>query len=71
MGAEISITFQGRKRNLPRGLTIAGLVDLEGISRNESIVVLHNDIAVPPPSREDAVLHDGDVVEFFRFMGGG
>ncbi len=71
MGETILISFQGREREVPRGSTLEDLARADGVERAESVVVFHNDAAIPAPKREGIILREGDTVEFFRFMGGG
>jgi sulfur carrier protein len=71
MSDTIRITVGGEAREYPVGLTVARLLDAEGVESPQYVTVAVNDGFVAAESVAELVLGDGDVVEFFYFMGGG
>ncbi|MCR4890175.1 MAG: sulfur carrier protein ThiS [Ruminococcus sp.] len=67
----MTITVAGVKKEVNDGLTVAQLVIDEKVETPQYVTVTINDDFVENSQFEEAVLHDGDSVEFLYFMGGG
>ena len=67
----MKITVAGVKKEVADGLTVAQLVIDEKVETPQYVTVTINDDFVENSQFEEAVLHDGDSVEFLYFMGGG
>ena len=66
----MTVTVNGESHNLNADTTIALLLDTLGLNR-EATVVQHNDAIIEREAFELVTLHDGDVVELVRIVGGG
>ena len=66
----ISLTLNGKPRDVPAGTSLLSLIDLLGVDRR-MIAVAHNGDVVPRDRYDDVVLGDGDRVEVVRMVGGG
>ena len=66
----ISLTLNGKPRDVPAGTSLPSLIDLLGVDRR-MIAVAHNGDVVPRDRYDDVVLGDGDRVEVVRMVGGG
>jgi sulfur carrier protein len=60
----------GEHRELPEGLTVAGLLQHLGV-RGERVAVERNGAVVKRARHADERLTEGDVVEIVSFVGGG
>ncbi|MBR3259027.1 MAG: sulfur carrier protein ThiS [Eggerthellaceae bacterium] len=67
----IDLTVSGVEKTYEEGITIADLIGIEQIESPEYATVAVNEQFVAHADFGTAVLHDGDVVEFLYFMGGG
>lgn len=67
----MKITVAGEVKEVREGLTIAELIEQEKIETPEYVSVSVNDSFVKKEDFAAQELHDGDVVEFLYFMGGG
>ena len=65
------ITVAGEAKDVKEGLTIAELIVQEKVETPQYVTVSINDEFVESDSFETQQLHDGDIVEFLYFMGGG
>lgn len=68
--ATITVTLNGEARDLPSGLTIAGLFAHLGISP-EALIVECNQTVVPRSTFATQVIEAGDRIELMRLIGGG
>lgn len=66
----MNATINGEKHVLDEGMTIAGLLNSLGLSR-EATVVQRNDDIVARETYGTTALQEGDVLELVRFVGGG
>ena len=66
----MNITLNGEKKEVPEGLTIAGLLDYLNIQPQRVAVELNEDI-VRKTQYAGTVLRTGDSLEVVSFMGGG
>lgn len=67
----MTISVAGVKKEYADGLTVAQLVEAENVETPQYVTVSVNDEFVKSGTFEEAVLKDGDEVEFLYFMGGG
>lgn len=67
----MKITVSGEVKEVKDALTIAELIELENVETPEYISVSVNDEFAKSEDFASQQLHDGDVVEFLYFMGGG
>lgn len=67
----MKITAAGEAKEVRDGLTIAELIKQENVENPEYVTVSVNDEFAESESFSSRELHDGDVVEFLYFMGGG
>ncbi len=63
-------TVNGEKRELPDGITVAGLLDLLGAPR-AGIAVARNERVVRRADYEEHALEDGDNIEIIKAVAGG
>lgn len=66
----LEITLNGERREVPEGLSIAGLLAHLGLDERV-IVVEHNGDILRRPQYREVALAAGDVVELVHFVGGG
>jgi thiamine biosynthesis protein ThiS len=66
----MTITVNGRRRDVPDGTTIATFLRDIGLSPR-GVAVERNACIVRPERFDQTVLGEGDVVEIVRFVGGG
>jgi thiamine biosynthesis protein ThiS len=64
------ITVNGDSREVPAGLSLAGLLTHLGLDAR-MIVVEHNRVIVRRAMLGEVPLQDGDAVELVHFVGGG
>lgn len=67
----MKLIVAGDDKKYQNGLTVAKLVELEDVETPQYVTVSVNDEFILRDTFEEAVLHDGDIVEFLYFMGGG
>ena len=67
----MKITVAGETKEFNEGLTIAELIKQENFENPDYITVSVNDEFADNENFSSIELHDGDVVEFLYFMGGG
>ena len=67
----MKITVGGEKKEVPDGLTVAELIELEQVETPEYVTVSINEEFMDRSTFESRVLREGDEVEFLYFMGGG
>lgn len=67
---DMNISLNGENREIPRGTTISGLLDLLGIQRDR-VAVEVNVSVIKKASYGEHVLSEGDQVEVVSFVGGG
>jgi len=67
----MKLTVAGTQKEYAGNLTVAQLIELEQVETPEYVTVSVNDEFIPSGTFAEAVLHDGDSVEFLYFMGGG
>jgi sulfur carrier protein len=66
----VSVQLNGKDREIPSGITVAGL--LEFLNLNPSLVVVELNREILDRARYDeARVVDGDQVELVHFVGGG
>ena len=66
----ITLTINGRERELPAELSLPALLLELGVDRR-MVAVAHNGDVIPRTSYDGVTLHDGDRVEVVRMVGGG
>ena len=64
------ITVNGAARELPAGLTVAGLIELLGYA-GKRVALERNGEIVPKSRHADTSLQDGDQIEIVAAVGGG
>lgn len=67
----MTITVAGNKKEYDEGLTVRQLIEAENVDNPLYVTVTLNDEFVKSENLDTQELHDGDVVEFLYFMGGG
>ena len=67
----MKITVGGEKKEVPDGLTVAELIELEQVETPEYVTVSINEEFIDRSTFESRVLRERDEVEFLYFMGGG
>ena len=67
----MKITVGGEKKEVPDGLTVAELIELEQVETPEYVTVSINEEFIDRSTFESRALREGDEVEFLYFMGGG
>lgn len=67
----MKITVAGEVKEFGDSLTIAELIKQENVENPDYVTVSVNDEFAESESFSSRELHDGDVVEFLYFMGGG
>lgn len=67
----MKITVTGEAKEVRDGLTISELIKQENVENPDYVTVSVNDEFAESESFSSRELHDGDVVEFLYFMGGG
>lgn len=65
------IILSGKNQDVKESITVAQLIEQEQLETPEHVKVAVNDDFVEREQFADTRLHDGDVVEFLTFMGGG
>ena len=66
----MSVTINGDAREVPQGLTVAGLIEHLGL-HPRLIVVEHNREILDRQKYEHTAVKEGDVFELVHFVGGG
>ncbi len=66
----MKIVVNGEKREIAEGATLAMLIELLQLPPGR-IAVERNREVVPRAKHAETVLHEGDLLEMVRFMGGG
>lgn len=66
----MQITVNGAARELPAGLTVAGLIELLGYA-GKRVAVERNGEIVPKSRHADTSLQDSDLIEIVAAVGGG
>ncbi len=66
----MQITVNGAARELPAGLTVAGLIELLGYA-GKRVAVERNGEIVPKSRHADTSLQEGDQIEIVVAVGGG
>jgi sulfur carrier protein len=67
---EMAVTINGDVREVPAGLTVAGLIEHLGL-HPRLIVVEHNREIVDRQKYDEIPVSEGDVFELVHFVGGG
>jgi sulfur carrier protein len=67
----MKLTVSGNSKEYEEGLTVVQLIELEKVEMPLYVSVSINDEFVKSNAYNETTLHDGDVVEFLYFMGGG
>jgi sulfur carrier protein len=67
----MKLTVAGNLKEVPADITVKELIALENVETPDYVTVSINDNFIMSTEHETTVLHDGDVVEFLYFMGGG
>jgi len=68
---KMKLTVSGNQKEYADGLTVAQLVELEKVETPIYVTVSLNEAFIESGAFAETALHDGDVVEFLYFMGGG
>lgn len=68
---KMRITVAGEIKEVKDDLTIAELIKLENVETPQYVSVSVNDVFAKSKDFSVQKLHDGDIVEFLYFMGGG
>ncbi len=66
----ISIVVNAEATTLPKGSTLADLVEARGLEESQVAAEVNKEL-VPRRRRGERVLHDGDRVELVTMVGGG
>jgi len=66
----ITLTINGRERQLPAELSLPALLTELGVDRR-MVAVAHNGDVIPRATYDDVIVRDGDRIEVVRMVGGG
>ena len=66
----ITLTINGRERQLPAELSLPALLTELGVDRR-MVAVAHNGDVIPRATYDDVTVRDGDRIEVVRMVGGG
>ncbi len=66
----ITITLNGKARDLETRVTVSALLELLGVNPQQVAVAVNGEV-VPRRQWPDVVIGDGDTVEIVRAVGGG
>ena len=66
----ITLTINGRERQLPAELSLPALLTELGVDRR-MVAVAHNGEVIPRATYDDVTVRDGDRIEVVRMVGGG
>jgi thiamine biosynthesis protein ThiS len=66
----ITLTINGRERQLPAELSLPELLTELGVDRR-MVAVAHNGDVIPRATYDDVTVRDGDRIEVVRMVGGG
>lgn len=66
----ITLTLNGRPRQLPAGTSLPALLEELGVDRR-LVAVAHNGDVLPRERYNETVLREGDTIEVVRMVGGG
>jgi thiamine biosynthesis protein ThiS len=66
----ITLTINGRERQLPAELSLPALLTELGVDRR-MVAVAHNGDVIPRASYDDVTVRNGDRIEVVRMVGGG
>jgi thiamine biosynthesis protein ThiS len=66
----ITLTINGRERQLPGELSLPALLTELGVDRR-MVAVAHNGEVIPRATYDAVTVRDGDRVEVVRMVGGG
>lgn len=67
----MKIVVSGKEKQIPDGLTVAGLIQQEQVQTPQYVTVSINNRFIRSDAFATQTLEDGDSVEFIYFMGGG
>ncbi len=67
---EIKIQINGKEKKIEKKMTLASLLELEGISLKGTAVELNREI-VYESMVQQIIIKDGDILELVRIVGGG
>jgi sulfur carrier protein len=70
MDKNIKVTINGEEREIPGGLTVAGLLDYLNV-KHAAAIVEHNLAVLKKDLYGDTQVRNGDKLEIVRFVGGG
>jgi sulfur carrier protein len=65
------LVVAGQRKEYAEGFTVAQLIVAEKVETPDYVTVSVNDEFIKSGTFDETVLHDGDLVEFLYFMGGG
>jgi len=68
--ASIEITLNGRRRAVPDGLTLTGLLEHLGVHPRLVVVEWNREI-IRHERYSEITVRDGDIIELVHFVGGG
>lgn len=66
----MKIVVNGEPRELPQGVTVAGLIEALGLE-SRRVAVERNKLLVPRAQHAQTPLAEGDVLEIVTLVGGG
>ena len=66
----MEVLLNGKKRDVPEGLTVRGLVEHLGLVEGPVAVEVNREV-VPRAEHATHPVHAGDVIEVVHFVGGG
>ena len=67
----MKITVAGEKKEVAKGLSVSGLIELENVETPQYVTVSVNEEFIDAENFDTHTLNEGDEVEFLYFMGGG
>lgn len=67
----MKITINGNEEEIASDITIRELLAVRNVESPDMVSVEHNGTILDRPDFATVVVHEGDVIEFLYFMGGG
>ncbi len=65
----MNVTYLGKSKAFPDGLTVSDWLVLENITNTEVALIQVNGVDVVPDERPSVVLKDGDEITLLYFLG--
>jgi sulfur carrier protein len=67
----MTVTANGKEIELPEEISVTRLLAEANVEMPEYVSVQVNDRMIPRENFDSTIIHEGDLVEFLYYMGGG